>query len=100
MELPRQDRFDAVNLGGRVARRDAGDLADGGGIQPFEIRKDHLAVERFELVDQPQQTVERKLADCAGLAGCGSATASSSSRLTSTPGRKRRCRATYVAATL
>jgi hypothetical protein len=48
----RQDAFDAVDLGCHITWGEGGDLGDGGGVETFEIGKDDLTVERFQLPDK------------------------------------------------
>src|ERR1035438_9917365 len=62
MEGAGQDALDTVNLGGDVARRQAGDLADGRRIHALQIREDDLAIQRLQSVHQRKQAAERLLA--------------------------------------
>jgi hypothetical protein len=68
LKLARQHGFDAVNLGGDVAGRESGDLCDRRGVEAFEIGKDDVAVERFQLLNQIQKTIEGVAAVNGGLA--------------------------------
>src|ERR1039458_1557724 len=62
MEGAGQDALDAVNLGGDVARREAGDLADGRRVHALQIREDDLAIQRLQSVHQRKKAAERLLA--------------------------------------
>lgn len=55
---PGENVLDPVYLHGHVPRRQTRDFADGHRVHVFEIRDDDLAIERFELLDQPGQAVE------------------------------------------
>ena len=48
MEPAREKRLDAMDLDCNVGGREACDLSDGSGVYAFEIRDDHLPIERFE----------------------------------------------------
>src|ERR1035437_3335871 len=52
MKRTGQDVFDAVNLGGDVARRKAGDLADGRRVHALQIGEDDLAIQRLQALHQ------------------------------------------------
>src|ERR1017187_5987467 len=62
MEGAGQDALDAVNLGGDVARRQAGDLTDGRRVHTLQIREDDLAIQRLQSVHQRKKAAERLLA--------------------------------------
>src|ERR1017187_2653806 len=52
MKCAGQDVLDAVNLGGDVARREAGDLADGRCVHAFQIGEDDLAIQWLQVLHQ------------------------------------------------
>src|ERR1022692_283348 len=56
-----QDPLDAVNLGGDVARRQAGNLADSRRVHALQIREDHLAIQRLQLLHEGQKAAQRLL---------------------------------------
>src|SRR5581483_7356370 len=58
LKLASQQVLDAVNFGRYISGGESGDLANGGGVQSFQIRKDHVTVERFEPLNQSQQAIE------------------------------------------
>src|SRR5665811_682437 len=62
MKRTGQDVFDAVNLGSDVARRKAGDLADGRRVHALQIGEDDLAIQRLQALHQSEQAAERLLA--------------------------------------
>ncbi len=58
LKLAGQQVLDAVNFGSNISGGESGDLANGGGVQSFQIRKDHVTVERLEVLNQSQQAIE------------------------------------------
>src|ERR1019366_3178600 len=62
VKCARQDVLDAVNLGSDVARRKAGDLADGRRVHALQIGEDDLAIQRLQALHQSEQAAERLLA--------------------------------------
>lgn len=67
LELFGEDSLDAVDAHGNGRGREAGDLADGGGVEFFEIGNDDLAVDGAELLNQGLELIELPLV---GLVGC------------------------------
>src|SRR3954451_13299078 len=60
-ETAGQNLLDAMNFRGHVARRDACDLRDARCIRPFEIKEDDLPLDRFQLLDEVAQALQRLL---------------------------------------
>lgn len=58
METPREDFLDAMDLRCHIARRDARNLADGRGIQPFEIEEGHLPIDRVQPVNHGHHPIQ------------------------------------------
>ena len=100
LEKASEDILDAVNLSRHIPRRKPGDFANLHSVEAFQVRQDHVAIERFQPLDHLQQSVERQCAVSRGLAACGSGKLSNSSNPTSASVRLRYCRATWVAPTL
>src|SRR6266403_129172 len=53
-----QDALDAMNLGRDVSSGYPCDLCNRGSVHAFQIRHDHLPVERFKPLDQRQEPVQ------------------------------------------
>src|SRR5437660_10782650 len=60
-ETAGQNLLDAMDLRGHIARRDAGNLGDARGVGSFEVEKDHLPLDRLELLDEFAQPLQRLL---------------------------------------
>jgi hypothetical protein len=58
VKLPGQNVLDPVNLGCHVAWREGGNLGDRGGVEPFEIGNDDLAVEGLQLTDEFEKPLQ------------------------------------------
>src|SRR5437868_990274 len=54
-----QQFLDAMNLGGNVLRRQSDDVADGFGAQVLQVQQDDLPIDRLELLDDRQQSLQR-----------------------------------------
>src|SRR5580658_6305601 len=55
VETGSENRLDAMDFRGSVARGNPGDLSDRGRIHALEIEQDHLPVERIEALNQLEQ---------------------------------------------
>src|SRR5436190_8493170 len=61
VEAAGQHALDSVNLRCDVARGETGDLADRRRVRALEVKKDHLAVERLEELDERVKAIERRV---------------------------------------
>src|SRR5258706_9809751 len=60
-EAAGENLLDAMDPGGHIARRDAGDLGDSRGVGSFEIEEDDLPLERIQLLNEFAEAAERLL---------------------------------------
>src|SRR5450631_416056 len=51
LELASQHDLDAVNLGGHVAGREAGNLSNRSGVEALEVGEDYVPVQRFQALN-------------------------------------------------
>src|SRR6185437_2219326 len=63
-----QNALDAMDPGCHIACREPGYFSDLSRVQSFQIRQDHVAVERLELVDQLKKLVQGECAISGRLA--------------------------------
>src|SRR4051794_29245529 len=60
-ETAGQNLLDAMDLCGHVSRGDSCDLRNTRGVRPFEVENDDLPLDRFQLLDELAQTIQRLL---------------------------------------
>src|SRR5215831_5940313 len=58
LKLAGQQVLDAMNFGGNISGGEPGNLADRSGVEAFQIGQDHVAVERFQALDQVEQSIQ------------------------------------------
>src|SRR6266567_3892252 len=58
LEVASQHVLNSVNLGRDVSGREARNLTNCGSVEALEIGQNHVAVQRFQGLDQIQQAVE------------------------------------------
>src|SRR5438270_11612894 len=64
LELAGQHGFNAMNFCRHVSGGEARNLRDGSGVEPFQVRKDYMAIERLETLDELKQKIERVISIC------------------------------------
>ena len=62
MKTAREHLFGTVHLGCDVSGREPDDVSDRLRVEFFEVEEDDLAIERFQRVNQCQQSLERHAA--------------------------------------
>src|SRR5450631_1119412 len=58
LKLASQHGLDAVNLCGDVAGREPGDFSDRCSVETFEVRENHVPVERLQSLNQMKEPIQ------------------------------------------
>lgn len=68
MKTLAEDSLDAVDFRCDIARREAGDIANRGGVLTFQVKQNDLSIERSQRAYQGENPLHRPIATCLSLA--------------------------------